>query len=161
MSEHKKDYIFFICSDVTIDKVNYSKMIEKIKNNKIPQNFGVYSPATIGKCHNHCKPMNRNIRKVPFVEGFFFFTKKNILDNFLPVDIHINKLGWGLDIAKGFFSETNNLSCYIDDNIIIKHPEGTGYSSDDAMIQFKTWAKSLNNKNFLFFIKKHMNIIIN
>lgn len=160
MNEYNKEYIIFICSDVTIDRYNYARLINKINISNLPKDFGVYSPSTIGKCHAHCKHQRKGVRKVPFVEGFFFLTQKKILDCFLPIDLNINKLGWGLDVAKGYYTEKNNLFCYIDDNIIIRHPAGTGYSSDNAMIQFKNWAKSINDKQFLYFIRKYMNIFI-
>lgn len=133
--EKKVDGLLFICSDVCIKKNQTKQIVEKI--NKLDlREIGVYSPSSRGQSHTHCKKKGDNIRDVVFVEGFIFYASMDILKEVYPVDLEINKLGYGLDVHKGLICLNKKKRCIIDDSIEIYHREGTDYNTNTASVQF-------------------------
>ena len=144
------DWLLFICSDVVLKKSDFEKMKNYI--NELPENVGVYSPASSGQSHKHCKPQKTDtIRDVAFVEGFMFAARKEILEKIYPVNVDINKLGHGLDAYKGYLCLKNNMRCVIDDRLTVYHREGTGYDVQEASKQFFNWMSQEEKKEFLDF----------
>jgi hypothetical protein len=136
--EKEYDWIFFVCSDVVMKKSDVDKL--KIHIDELPDDVGVYSPASTGQSHKHCKNHSSgNLRDVVFVEGFIFAANRAILEKIYPVYETINNLGHGLDAYKGYLCLKNNMRCVVDDRIIVFHREGTGYNSGEASKQFVNW----------------------
>lgn len=129
------DGILFICSDVSIKKKQVKEIVDKINNLKSSE-IGVYSPSSRGQSHAHCKKRGEEMREVVFVEGFMFYAFIDIIKEVYPVDLNINRLGYGLDAHKGLACIVNNKKCVIDDSIEIYHKEGTGYNTQVASNQF-------------------------
>jgi len=147
--EKNKDGILFICSDVFIKKNHVEKIVDKI-NFLDQKEIGVYCPSSWGQSHAHCKKRpGGGLRNVVFVEGFMFYASVEILKQMYPVDLNINKLGYGLDAHKGMLCLKNNKRCVIDDDIDVYHTEGTGYSTNEATSQFVNYLnKNLELKKF-------------
>lgn len=129
------DGVLFICSDVLIKKKQAKQIVDKI-NNLDPNEFGVYSPSSRGQSHTHCKKRGDEMREVVFVEGFIFYSFMDILKEIYPIDLSVNKLGYGIDAHKGLVCILNNKKCVIDDSIEVYHKEGTGYNTRTASSQF-------------------------
>jgi len=166
--EKNKDGLLLVCSDVFIKKNQFQKIVEKI--NIINQNeIGVYSPSSKGQSHAHCKKIKDGFRDVVFVEGFVFYASIDILKEIYPVDLNINKFGYGLDAHKGVLCFKKNKRCVIDDDIEVFHTEGTGYNTNEASAQFinymnnnvelkKFWEEYVkNNYNSDLMLKKIKN----
>lgn len=138
MIDRDYDWLLFICSDVVMKKSDVDKL--KINIDALPGDIGVYSPASSGQSHKHCKKVsNSELRNVAFVEGFMFVTNRMILEKMYPVHEAVNKLGHGLDAYKGYLCLKNDLRCVVDDRIVVYHQEGTGYNAGDASKQFVDW----------------------
>jgi len=154
------EYLLFICSDVLISPNESAKMFERLLTldlNKI----GLYSPSSKGFSHPFCKKQTSNqLREVPFVEGFMFLCDIKILDQFCPINTKENLYGWGLDIAKSFFSKKNNKLCVIDDNVEVEHMNGTGYSREIAEYEMLIWVRTLNNDEIVSFFEEQINYCI-
>jgi hypothetical protein len=150
MLNNEYDWLLFICSDVVLKKSDVEKI--KIAVETLPPDIGVYSPASTGQSHKHCKNHKTNtMRDVVFVEGFMFAASKKIIQQIYPVNTEINKLGHGLDAYKGFLCIQNNLRCVIDDTITVYHKEGTGYNTTIASQQFLKWMTQPNMEAFSAF----------
>lgn len=157
--KYKYQYLFFICSDVKVQKNAAEKMNERLLNLNFSK-IGVYSPSSIGESHFFCKKKTSDeLREVPFVEGFIFICDVKILDQFCPVNTKENLYGWGLDIAKSFFSKKSNKISVIDDNVEVEHMKGTGYSKEIAEYEMLAWAKTLGNNEFVSFFEKQVDYI--
>lgn len=132
------DWLFFICSDVSMKKSDVLKLKDYI--NMLPDDVGLYSPSSVGQSHKHCKNNStNNLRDVVFIEGFMFAVKTSILEQAYPVDLNVNRLGHGIDAYKAFLCYKNNLRCVIDDRLCFYHREGTGYNTAEASRQFVNW----------------------
>jgi glycosyltransferase involved in cell wall biosynthesis len=140
-------YLLFICSDVIVDVDEAEKMFQNLTLIKL-EDIGVYSPASTGRSHYQCKKKNEGgFRIVDFVEGFFFFANMKVLEKFSKIDIQLNPYGWGIDVAKGFYSKKMGLLSIIDDSISIHHPDKTGYSISSAEDQMTNWFGTLEFGN--------------
>ncbi|OFY85781.1 MAG: hypothetical protein A3F72_21645 [Bacteroidetes bacterium RIFCSPLOWO2_12_FULL_35_15] len=156
---HGYEYVFFICSDVEIKNDQVEIMVNNLNNIDISE-IGIYSPSSTGRSHFYCKKQNaRGLRVVPFVEGFVFLAHLDVLKNIAPIDLNINKYGWGLDVAKGFFAKKLNKLCVIDDEVTVYHPEGTGYSDEFAEEGMWKWMDTFEDVNFKNFYTKQIDII--
>jgi hypothetical protein len=147
-------YLLFICSDVIVDQIAAIKLFDRLIKTDLAK-IGVYSPASTGESHIFCKKMTDDeLREVPFVEGFMFLCDIEILDCFCPIDTKENLYGWGLDIAKSYFSKKKNKLCVIDDNVEVEHMKGTGYSKEIAGYEMLTWVRTLNNNELVAFFEE-------
>jgi glycosyltransferase involved in cell wall biosynthesis len=136
-------YLLFICSDVLVEPLEAEKMFENLSRINLEE-VGVYSPSSTGRSHYQCKKANEEgLRIVDFVEGFFFFANIKMLAQFGAIDTRLNLYGWGIDVAKGFYSKKMGLLNLLDDGVTIHHPEETGYSSDKAEKQMMEWFRNL------------------
>ena len=155
MIDKNYDWLFLICSDVVMKKSDVEKL--KINIDALPEDVGVYSPSSTGQSHQHCKNrQSGGLRDVLFVEGFIFAASRKIIEKVYPVDLNINKLGHGVDSYKGFLCLKNKLRCVIDDNIIIFHREGTGYSTVEASNQWLNWMAQPNMGEFAAFWNNYL-----
>lgn len=157
--ENGYKYILFICSDVVCEKDQMNIMFKNLSQLNLKE-IGVYSPSSSGRSHSYCKKKeNKGVRPVPFVEGFMFLAAMEIIEMFTPIDLNINKFGWGLDVAKGFYCRQKDLLCLIDDEVTVHHPDGTGYSSDLADIEMEKWLNASTNLDFKNYCEKQINIL--
>lgn len=141
--EGKFEYLLFVCSDVVVPDAEIDKMANNLAELNIEQ-VGVYSPASEGRSHYQCKKSaSKGLRVVEFVEGFIFLASMKVLNEFSPLDTNQNLYGWGIDVAKGFYSRKLNLLCVVDDEVSVYHPEETGYSSEAAEQQMSRWFLTL------------------
>ncbi len=155
------DYLLLICSDVHFEMAEIEKMVASLHENKL-EGIGIYSPCSTGRSHVFCKrEFDRGLRAVPFTEGFIFLSSLKVLDEFLPVNLNTNLYGWGLDVAKGYYSRKQDLLCVIDDGVQVYHPESTGYSNEKAEKDMWNWVNLIGDIAFKRFFTTHINIIRN
>lgn len=153
ISKNKK-YMFFIASDVIIDNV---ESIKEILIN-LDDDIYLYSPSSNGQSHPWCKNRNTNyLRDVIFIEGFIFLANVELLKTIFPINLNINKFGYGVDILLGYrtFKQFKK-RCVIDDRITVYHREGTGYNTHLATIEMNNWINTLDN-NEQYFINLYLN----
>jgi hypothetical protein len=135
------EWLFLICSDVTIRSEDVRPLRSYM--NQLGEDIGVYSPSASGRCHAHCRnAATVGLRDVLYVEGYTFLARRSILDKVYPVDLELNRLGWGLDVCKGYACKTAGLRCVVDDRITVHHETGTGYSTKAARSQMLAWMDS-------------------
>ena len=148
-------YLFIICSDVTIGKHE----MQAIRNNIAGLNLSeiaVYAPSSQGSTYEFCKRQpGSSLRAVPFVEGYIFFCATSVLDYFCPVNVQENKLGWGLDLATGYYAGNSGFLCVIDDEIEVSHAKGSGYSRELALLEMEFWIESKNDPGLKYFLHKN------
>lgn len=153
------DYLLMVCSDVVFERKEIKKMVDNLEKSRL-EGIGVYSPASSGRSHTFCKrEFGKGFRAVPFTEGFIFLASLKVLDEMLPVDLSVNKFGWGLDVGKGYFSRKKDLLCVIDDGVEVFHPESTGYSNEKAEAAMWSWVQSFKDPSFRQFFTTHIDII--
>lgn len=70
--------------------------------------------------------------------------RRDVLDQVLPIDMSINRLGWGIDLALCHFALELKLMILIDDRVRVLHPSGTGYNKKTAEAQMRQWFKTID-----------------
>ena len=83
------------------------------------------------------------LRRVTFVDGFCFAARKHLFDRVCPIDLSINRLGWGPDVQFGYCAAILGGRCAVDDRVEVLHPGGSGYNRDAADKQYVEWRKTL------------------
>lgn len=155
-TDNKYDFLFIICSDVTVPDQSLENL--KIRLSGIEyKNLGCYGPSSTGSDYTFSKSAGKNqLRDTPFIEGFMFLGKVSLLSKIMPIASDQNRLGWGIDICLGFLCNEYNMDCYIDDSVVVHHREGTGYQRQQAKFEMLNWFSYLNKPGLLEFAYKQM-----
>ena len=105
--EQSDDFVvYFVCSDVEFS--NYQKAVEGVQQAFADPQIGVYAPCANASSHKQMISGNgKGLREVIFVEGFCFAVRLGLLRQMCPVDLSVNKIGWGLDIFLGYLAIKN------------------------------------------------------
>lgn len=151
-----KRWLLFIASDVEISDDNYWKLIRRLRDHRAFNDIGLYTPSVEGRSHSFLIPQKGlfKFRDINFVEGFMFLANRQIIQMMHPVDIKLNKIGWGLDVMKGFICKQLHKRCVVDDLVQIYHPPAAGYSYEEAVSNCKRWAR-VQSPEFRKFLKQN------
>ena len=160
------DWLVLITSDILIDHENYNNLKNKLLTIVNDEFIGLYSPSSVGGGHWFGNRLTKSkIRPVPFVEGFFFMMRVSLLTEIFPVDLNINKIGWGIDTLQGYICWKNGFGAFIDDSILIKHPITLKYSHSEANKQmfnlFKLFGKDFelfNRRQGLYILLRYFSL---
>lgn len=135
-----------ITSDLEISDKSAKALCYRMEKISFSCNVGLYQPANSLFGNSHSKSKTHffgGIRKSNFQEGWFHMVRTDLLGKICPVDLSVNRLGWGLDMGLCFYANRDGLLILIDSSINVKHPEGTGYRRDEADRQMAAWQKTV------------------
>jgi len=130
------DVIFIINSDVKVN--SFDKLINKMENfyDKFGDKSGLYSP------NHYWTPWTYNpvlledigdgMKKVPVTDSTIWSVCADIAHKVGPMDLNVNKLGWGLEILSAYY-------CFLEDRLVVRdysikcdHPFNTSYDRNQA-----------------------------
>ncbi|WP_462247683.1 hypothetical protein [Ekhidna sp.] len=141
--------IYFIASDVVID--DYLKSIERVKFAFSHSDIAVYAPCANESPHKQMvSGYGEGLRQVNFVEGFCFAVRLGMLRKMCPIDIKVNKIGWGLDVYLGYLAMKQGLKSVVDYEIEVFHPTSSGYDIAKARNQRDNWFNGLEKAARVF-----------
>lgn len=146
----KKPYkwVGIICSDVLIDNINSSKLIEKLNWLLTTEDIGQYQPA-FDKNSYKWRGNNINLKyKLEgkhLLDGPIIFMNTKLFQKFPYIDTKINLYGWGISRCFSVFCTKMNYYNVFDNTLYVTHPVGTGYSSNKAEQQVKAYIVSVAN----------------
>jgi hypothetical protein len=83
------------------------------------------------------------MRCTNFQEGWFHLVRMDLLEQVCPVDVSLNRLGWGIDLALSHYARISKLLVLVDDRIRVVHPGGSGYNKEQALLQMRAWHATL------------------
>ena len=135
-------WVMIVTSDLEISEKNSGRLVEAMKDISRSVNVGLYQPSTAwrgrslpqSRCH-----LTGRMRSASFQEGWFHLVRLDLLGKVCPVDVSINRLGWGIDLALSHFARIEDLMVLVDDRIRVVHPGGTGYNKEEALRQMRAW----------------------
>ena len=137
-----------VTSDIEIDAKNTEKLIAGMQDMLRTANVGLYQPSCALSWHGRalyqsvCHYTGR-LRRVNFQEGWFHLVCREILDAVLPVDLELNRMGWGIDLAFSHVARIKRMLVLVDDRVRVVHPKGTGYNREAALAQMRRWHASI------------------
>jgi hypothetical protein len=157
------DIFFHIQADAEFDQFNMlipkaGLLFEKYK-------LGVYEPnvdyTDIKYDTSKLLSIDTGLFEVPFTDCTCWFIDGSIVRKLPPIDISINRYGWGIPRAIASISRLNGLLCMRDYNFTVTHPKGRGYSTAAALGQVDMYIRSLNPaiRNELILLQKRRELL--
>jgi len=137
-------WLMIVTSDIEIDEANFDKLVCGMKEISRSVNVGLYQPSCRwsikGRAlHQSMCHFSGRLRRVNFQEGWFHLASREVLQEVLPMNVEINKFGWGVDLALSHFCRILHKLVLVDDRVKVLHPRGTGYNRDKALAQMRAW----------------------
>lgn len=141
-------WLVIVTSDIEIDEADTPGLVAGLKEAVSIPSAGLYQPSCRWSRRGRALPQSMchftgRIRSVNFQEGWFHLVCREILDAALPVDVNINRMGWGIDLALSHFARIQNRLVLVDDRVKVLHPKGTGYKRELAKAQMKEWLATI------------------
>ena len=135
-------WVMVVTSDLEISAGNTVKLTAAMKDISRAANVGLYQPSTAWK--GRSLPQSRchftgKMRCSNFQEGWFHLIRTDLMEKVCPVDVTVNRLGWGIDLALSHFARIMGLLVLVDDRIRVVHPGGRGYNREEALRQMRAW----------------------
>ena len=140
--------VMIVTSDIEIDAANAARLVAGMQDIVRTANVGLYQPSCALSLHGRalyqsvCHYTGR-LRRVNFQEGWFHLVCREVLDAVLPVDVAVNRLGWGVDLALSHAARVGRMLVLVDDRVRVVHPRGSGYNRDAAKEQMRRWLAGL------------------
>ena len=141
-------WLMIVTSDIEIDAANTAKLVAGMQETARTSNVGLYQPSCALSLHGRalyqslCHYTGR-VRKVNFQEGWFHLVCREILDEVMPVDLSLNRLGWGIDLVFSHFARMKRMLVLVDDRVRVVHPRGSGYNREAAREQMRRWQATI------------------
>ena len=135
-------WVVIVTSDVGISNKGARALCRRMEKLSYAENVGLYQPGNSLWGTSHSKSRARlfgGIRRTNFQEGWFHLVRTDLLGHICPIDLSINRLGWGLDMALCYFANIEEKLILVDSDITVRHPGGTGYNRDEADRQMQAW----------------------
>ncbi len=161
--------IMFVASDVEVD--DPEKLLERANEAFLNPKIGVYAPSVNKEGSNHPQMRNKNsnsLRDALFVDGFCFAARGELLNKIFPIDLKLNKIGWGVDVYLAYMAIKSKMICVVDDQVNVEHYVGPNNHPNpeifinEAKTQRIRWFRSLSkgarNYNKLASIELFKNI---
>ena len=148
LRERDNRWLMIVTSDIEIDAANTARLVAAMQDIVRTANVGLYQPSCALSLHGRalyqsvCHYTGR-LRRVNFQEGWFHLACREVLDAVLPVDVALNRLGWGVDLALSHAARVGRMLVLVDDRVRVIHPRGSGYNRDAAKEQMRRWLDSL------------------
>jgi len=142
------DVIFIINSDVKVR--SYSRLIYKMKNfyMKFGSQAGLYAP------NHYWTPWTYNpalledigggIKKVPCTDSTVWSLCADMAYKVGPMDLKINKLGWGIECLAAYYCSLENKLVVRDYSVKCDHPCHTAYDRGKADREWRQMIEKMN-----------------
>ena len=142
----KGNILFHVQADATIQ--NVERIIERAAILIERHNLGVYEPHIDYTDREYdrtrLQAIERDLFLVPMTDCTCWFIHGDIVRAFRPMDLALNKYGWGVDLAAAAFSHANEKRCARDYSVHVSHPRRRGYSTAEAVAGMQRYIGSLD-----------------
>ena len=139
-------WVMILTSDLEISPKHTERLLSGMKDISRSVNVGLYQPSTAWK--GRSLPQSRchwtgGLRHANFQEGWFHLIRLDLMEKVCPVDVSLNRLGWGIDLALSHYARVNHWLILVDDRVRVVHPGGSGYNREEALRQMRAWHATL------------------
>jgi len=142
----KKPYTWvgMIPSDIVLIS-SPEEFIKKINWLETTKNIGLWQPSLDESSRNwggniHSDKYEYESKKV--LESHFLFISNEIMDKIDCINTNVNKLGFGIAEILSGISSKYNFGNVFDNNLLIHHPDKTGYDRKQAENESNKWVPS-------------------
>lgn len=139
------DVLLHIQADARLDEVD--PVLDRARAVFQRHHPGVYEPdvdyTAIRYDRARLAPLEPDLYPVPLTDCTCWFVAGEVLRRLGPVDLALNRYGWGVCAAVAAVSHGCRRPCLRDYRFTIQHPRGRGYCSAEAGRQRQAYAHSL------------------
>lgn len=144
------EVICFVASDVKVKDAEH--LLQRLKDAFEHPRVGVYAPSVNKEGSNHPQMHQKGtggLRKAVFVDGFCFAVRTGILRKLYPIDVELNRIGWGIDVYLSYLALKGKMITVVDDAVEVEHYVGPNNHPNPrefinaAKSQRANWFKSL------------------
>lgn len=134
--------VLLVCSDVGVADAGH--LLDCMKDAFADPKVMAWAPSARVKSFPHMVPHGTGgVRRASFADGFCFAARRFLFDGVCPIDVSINRIGWGPDVQFGYLAAISGGLCVIDDRVEVQHIDGAGYDTTDASKQYLAWRRRL------------------
>jgi len=125
------DILMIVNSDVEVPSPR--KLLSKCRRfyEEHGDRAGLYAPNhywTPWTYKVHMLPdMGNGLKKVPATDSTIWAISRDIANKVGPMDLNVNKLGWGIEVVAAFYCHQQGKLVVRDYSLKLKHPEGSAY----------------------------------
>jgi tetratricopeptide (TPR) repeat protein len=139
------DILFHIQADADCEE--FEPLLQRAKTMFEKYNLGIYEPyvdySDIQYEKAALRALEPDLFEVPFTDCTCWFIQRDVVRSLPPVDLSINKFGWGIPRAIAAQARLDGKRCVRDYQFTIKHPKRRTYPSFEAMRQLKDYLATL------------------
>lgn len=140
------DILFQIQADAELE--NFEELFAKAEILFKKYQLGVYEPNVDYTAIRYNKldlPMlEPEVYEVPKTDCTCWFVAKEVLRRLPPIDVGVNKYGFGVVRAIAALSNLSGKRCARDYSFTVRHPRGSGYDHRAAKEQMKKYLQTLD-----------------
>lgn len=141
------DVIFLINADVRFN--NIDKIVYKLKMfyQKHGPKAGIYAPNIYWTPWTYnpstLKDLGDGFKRVPNTDSTIWAVKTSIAHKIGPIDLKVNRLGWGIEQVASYYCDLENKYVVRDYAVKCDHPAHTAYDRGQADVEFRRWIEQL------------------
>jgi hypothetical protein len=130
------DILFILNSDVKIK--DYKRMMKRLIYfyEKYGDRAGLYAPNHFWTPWTYnpakLKSIGNGMKIVPATDSTLWSVRREIALQVGPMDLEINKLGWGIEIIAAWYANKRNKLVVRDYAVKCHHPQSTSYDRETA-----------------------------
>jgi hypothetical protein len=131
------DALFHIQADAFSSDL--AQMFSKYSSVREKHRIGVFEPHIDHTDQQYnvsgLRCLEPNMFEIPFTDSTCWFVHGDIVRHFSPIDLTVNRYGWGIDVMAAACCRLAGLRCVRDYTFTVTHPRGTGYEAENARKQ--------------------------
>jgi hypothetical protein len=128
------DLFFHVQADARPD--NVAAVLARAQQVLAGRSAGVYEPNVDYTFFRYDRGLLREVEpglfEVPVTDCTCWAIRGSIVRQFQPVDVDVNKFGWGISSVVAALCRLEGASCVRDFRFLVRHPNSRGYATDLA-----------------------------
>ena len=142
------NFLLWVMGDVTLPPKFWELKDAAMLIFKTFPDIGIYGPDVEYTFHkwntDTFASASPGVYEVPCAEPNCWFIRKEIIKKLQPIDVTLNRFGWGVDLMSTATAELSGYKTVRDYRFKAGHPAFTGYDEVDAEKQMQLWTSSLD-----------------
>lgn len=141
------DVLFHIQADAVLDRPTFERLRARALRIMERHRAAVYEPHVDYSAYRYdlrrLVRLERQVYEVPLTDCTCWFIAEDVLRRVPPVDLAVNRYGWGIAATVAAVARGQGRRCVRDYRFTVRHPRGRGYSSEDAARQRASYVRGL------------------
>jgi hypothetical protein len=145
----KSDVLFHIQADASHD--DFPGLLGRAHAFLSRPDVGLYEPnvdyTDIRYTRDELRPIATDVLEVPLPDCTCWFIHRAVLETFRPIDLKVNRYGWGVPGVMAAKCRLTQRICVRDYSVTIQHPRRRGYPNDAALQQRNAYFRSFDQEH--------------